>query len=112
VEWAKARGTRVRLAVPPLVADVVVNTTPLGHTGDDSLPINPTAVRDLRVGLDLVYRSGETRWVRALRDAGITARDGRGMLVRQGALAWARFFPAHPAPMEVMRAAVERALRG
>jgi shikimate 5-dehydrogenase len=50
--------------------------------------------------------------VRALRDAGITARDGRGMLVRQGALAWARFFPEHPAPMEVMRAAVERALRG
>ena len=90
---------------------MVVNTTPLGHKGDDSLPIEPTAVRDLRVALDLVYRPGQSRWVRALRDAGITARDGRGVLVRQGALAWARFFPAHSAPIEVMRAAVERALR-
>jgi shikimate 5-dehydrogenase len=49
--------------------------------------------------------------VRELRDAGITARDGRGVLVRQGALAWTRFFPDHPPPVEVMRAAVERALR-
>ncbi|MGH7612725.1 MAG: shikimate dehydrogenase family protein [Gemmatimonadales bacterium] len=111
VEWAAARGTRVRLAASPLVADVVVNTTPLGQNGDDSLPIEPAAVRDLRTALDLVYRPGASRWVRVLRDAGITARDGRGVLVRQGALAWARFFPEHPAPVEVMRAAVERALR-
>jgi hypothetical protein len=32
-------------------------------------------------------------------------------LVRQGALAWSRFFPDHPPPVEIMRAAVERALR-
>jgi shikimate dehydrogenase len=111
VEWAAARGTRVHLASPSVAADVVVNTTPLGQNGDDTLPIEPAAVRDLRTALDLVYRPGESRWVRALRDAGITARDGRGVLVRQGALAWARFFPEHPAPVEIMRAAVERALR-
>lgn len=110
VEWAATHGTRVHLAAPPVAADVVVNTTPLGH-GDDTLPIEPAAVRDVRAALDLVYRAGESRWVRELRGAGITARDGRGVLVRQGALAWARFFPDHPAPVEVMRAAVERALR-
>jgi shikimate dehydrogenase len=110
VEWAATNGTRVHLAESPVVADVVVNTTPLGH-GDDTLPIEPAAVRDVRAALDLVYRPGESRWVRELRGAGITARDGRGVLVRQGALAWARFFPDHPAPVEVMRAAVERALR-
>jgi hypothetical protein len=31
--------------------------------------------------------------------------------VRQGALAWQRFFPQESPPLEVMRAAVERALR-
>ncbi len=111
VEWAATRGTRVHLAAPPVTVDVVVNTTPLGQNGDDTLPIEPAAMRDLRAALDLVYRPGESRWVRELRDAGITARDGRGVLVRQGALAWARFFPDHPAPVEIMRAAVERALR-
>jgi shikimate dehydrogenase len=111
VEWAATQGTRVHLATPPVAADVVVNTTPLGQNGDDTLPIEPAAVRDLRAALDLVYRPGESRWVRELRDAGITARDGRGVLVRQGALAWTRFFPDHPPPVEVMRAAVERALR-
>ena len=46
-----------------------------------------------------------------LRAAGIAAQDGRELLVHQGAAAFNRFFPAHPAPVEVMRAAVNRALR-
>jgi shikimate dehydrogenase len=78
--------------------------------GDDALPIEPEAVPEARAVLDLVYRRGETRWVRALRARGVAARDGRGVLIRQGALAWSRFFPSHPPPVEIMRAAVERAL--
>ena len=35
---------------------------------------------------DLVYRAGETAWVRAAREAGHRAADGEGMLVEQGAL--------------------------
>jgi shikimate 5-dehydrogenase len=58
-----------------------------------------------------VYQAGETRWVRELRRRGVAARDGRGVLVRQGAAAWERFFPDEPAPAEIMRAAVDRALR-
>jgi len=48
--------------------------------------------------------------VRALRAGGIPAHDGREMLVQQGVAAFARFFPGHPAPVEVMRAAVHHAL--
>jgi len=33
------------------------------------------------------------------------------MLVQQGAAAFARFFPGNDAPVQVMRAAVNRALR-
>ncbi len=61
--------------------------------------------------LDLVYAPGETRWVHVLRERGIVAADGREMLVQQGAAAFERFFPGTAAPTEVMRAAVQRALR-
>src|SRR5256885_10613429 len=37
----------------------------------------------LAAALDLVYAPGETRWVRALRAAGIAAQDGRELLVHQ-----------------------------
>ena len=111
VDWATAHGARACVATPPFAADVIVNATPLGMTGGDALPIEPGAVRDVRSALDLVYRRGETRWVRALRAQEVTARDGRGVLIRQGAIAWNRFFPDYPPPVEIMRAAVERALR-
>jgi shikimate 5-dehydrogenase len=61
--------------------------------------------------LDLVYRAGETRWVREARAAGRVAADGREMLIRQGAAAFERFFPGTAAPIDVMRGAVARALR-
>jgi shikimate dehydrogenase len=113
VEWATTQGARAQVAdrEGPLKAEVIVNATPLGMNGDDALPIDPGTVRELRGVLDLVYRRGETRWVREARRQGTLARDGRGVLVRQGALAWTRFFPEHSPPVEVMRAAVERALR-
>jgi len=111
VAWARGLGVRARVGEPPLAVDVVINATPLGLGADDPLPIPLAALRDVRGALDLVYRPGETRWVRELRRGGLTTRDGRGALVRQGAAAWQRFFPDVGAPVEVMRAAVDRALR-
>lgn len=111
VEWASAQGSSADLARLPVTADLVVNATPLGLAAADPLPIEPEAVRGLTAALDLVYAPGEPRWVRELRRVGVVARDGRGVLVRQGAFAWERFFPDHPAPVEIMHAAVERALR-
>jgi shikimate dehydrogenase len=109
--WASGLGVKARVAKPPFAADVVVNATPLGLAAGDPLPLDPERMHGIRAALDLVYGSGETRWARELRSRSIAARDGRGVLVRQGALAWERFFPDRPAPVEVMRAAVERALR-
>jgi shikimate dehydrogenase len=63
------------------------------------------------VAFDMVYRTGETPGVRAMRAAGLRAADGRGMLVAQGAGALERWFRGVPAPTEVMRAAVDAALR-
>lgn len=110
-DWAAAQGASARVAPSPAPADVVVNATPLGLRDADPGPLDPSGASDLRAALDLVYRPGTSRWVRDLSARGIAARDGRGVLVRQGALAWKRFFPDQSPPLEVMRAAVERALR-
>ena len=114
-EWARARGVNAQAVTGRLVpaVDLAINATPLGLNQNDPLPLDPDAVQDLTVALDLVYArpGGETQWVRALRRAGVVAQDGREMLVQQGALAFRRFFPGETAPTEVMRAAVARALR-
>lgn len=109
-EWASAQGARARAASGPDSAETVVNATPLGLRDNDPLPL-ADGPAELRAALDLVYRPGTSRWVRELSRRGVAARDGRGVLVRQGALAWQRFFPQESPPVEVMRAAVERALR-
>jgi shikimate dehydrogenase len=75
--------------------------------------------------LDVVYAPRDTPWLRAARGRGLVATDGLGMLARQGALAlelWLRQGAgqdgqepgergaegAIAAPLEVMRAALER----
>lgn len=88
----------------------VVNATPLGLSPDDPEPLPEARWVGAGVALDLVYRPGETTWVRACRARGLRAADGRELLVAQGAHAFERFFPGHPAPREMMRAAVARAL--
>jgi shikimate dehydrogenase len=55
--------------------------------------------------LDLVYRRGETAWVRAARARGHRALDGLDMLVEQGALAFVRWLGREP-DRAAMRAAI------
>jgi len=110
-DWAVTRGARARAATERDASDLVINATPLGLQETDPLPVDPAALRGARAALDLVYAPGETRWVRALRAAGVTAHDGRELLVQQGIAAFVRFFPERQGPTEVMRAAVGRALR-
>jgi shikimate dehydrogenase len=112
-QWAARLGIAAEPVHGPIEATLVINTTPLGLAESDPLPLDPKEVagNGTRVALDLVYARGETRWVRALKERRVTASDGREVLVRQGAAAFARFFPGHTAPIDVMRAAVERALR-
>jgi len=111
-EWARAL-TPAPLAIADdgRTAGTVINATPVGLAPDDGLPITRERIAGARVALDLVYRPGETAWVRACRAAGLVAVDGRDVLIAQGAHAFERFFPGRRAPREIMRAAVRRALR-
>ncbi|MDB4879207.1 MAG: Shikimate dehydrogenase [Gemmatimonadetes bacterium] len=77
-------------------ATLVVNATPLGHRDDDPFPVPVARLPRGAAVFDLVYHPTETVWVRAARDAGHWAADGRGMLVEQGAIAFTRWFGVEP----------------
>lgn len=90
-------------------ATLVINATPVGMR-DEALPVEISDLpRDAHV-MDLVYRPGETRWVRAARAAGHEALDGIGMLLHQGAVAFERWFGRTP-DVAVMRDALQRAAK-
>jgi shikimate dehydrogenase len=76
-------------------ATLVVNATPVG-LHDDDLPVEVERIPAGAAVFDLVYRTGETAWVRAARNAGHRAADGEGMLVEQGALSFERWFGVEP----------------
>ena len=108
VEWVTARGVCL---VAPGECGVLINATPLGLSSSDPWPIQPENFPRARVAFDMVYASGETNWVRAMRSRLGKAADGRSMLVAQGAAAFERWFPGKKAPVDVMRAAVDAGLR-
>lgn len=117
---ARARALATRFPIVDVVAAtadeavkgaaVVVNATSLGLRAADPLPV---AIESLAPGaavLDLVYRTGETAWVKAARTRGHAAVDGLCMLLEQGALAFEWWFDIS-APRDVMRAALTAAAR-
>jgi shikimate 5-dehydrogenase len=62
-------------------ADVVVNCTTVGMTGDE-MPVDPASLRG--VVIDLAYSPrGETALIRAARKKGLRAIDGIEVLVQQ-----------------------------
>ena len=76
-------------------ATLVVNATPIGMR-DDGHPVPLELLPAGAAVFDLVYRERESAWVRAAREAGHRAADGEGMLLEQGALAFARWFGREP----------------
>jgi len=94
------------------VADLFINATTLGMWPDTEASVWPEWIpipRHLTV-FDLIYRPQETRLIRQARKGGAMAIGGQEMLVRQGALSFERW-TGMPAPIRVMRAACEDALK-
>jgi len=84
--------------------DLVVNATSVGLNLTDPPVLDPGALKS-DVLLDLVYGPDETALVKAARNAGMEAEDGRRMLVEQAAESFERWFAAE-APRDVMYRAV------
>lgn len=96
--------------------DLVLNSTSLGLSAGDPLPLDlarePNRGR-FGVAVDMVYAAGGTAWIRHARALGIRAAGGLDMLVGQAALSLERWFPGRAAPFEAMReaAVAELAMR-
>lgn len=100
--------TELRTVVPR--ADWLVNTTSVGMRGGP--PGNPLPDGLLpRSGavVDLVYRPRPTPLLAAAAAAGLETQDGVPMMVHQGAASFTAW-TGQDAPVDAMRAAVERAL--
>jgi len=111
--WAEQAGVRCRpWNEDDGRADLVVNATPLGLRPGDPSPFDAAQLERARPAavLDLVYARGGTKLVRDALASGAAAADGRGVLVAQGAAAFRLFLGVEP-PVEIMRAAVQDALR-
>jgi shikimate dehydrogenase len=85
--------------------DLIVNATPLGLHHDDPLPLDPDDLQGATAVLDLVYQPEGTRWVHAVRAAGVQAVDGKEMLLQQAAESFSRWWQ-RAAPVDAMRAAL------
>jgi shikimate dehydrogenase len=92
--------------------DLVINATSLGLKADDPLPIPAEWLRSHRPSFvyDMIYRPRETGLLRVAREAGCRAANGAGMLLYQGARAL-ELWAGRPAPLDVMRSALEENLK-
>ena len=104
---------RIVLGYPCESVDLVINATSLGLKAEDALPIDPQwlQARRPRFVFDMIYRPMETGLLRAARSAGCRAANGASMLLHQGTRAL-ELWTGRPAPVKVMRAALEKNLYG
>lgn len=84
-------------------ATLIVNATSLGWHGDES-PLPAELIPSGALVFDMVYRP--TQLLRDAAARGARTLDGAGMLARQAALAFERW-TGHPAPIEIMRTALQ-----
>jgi shikimate dehydrogenase len=88
---------------------LIVNTTPIGMTPNidqSPLPQNISIPKETMI-YDLVYNPQETRLVKDARAQDLQATAGLGMLIEQAALGF-QLWTGHPAPRDVMCAAVDQ----
>lgn len=106
----RSDGSIDRLAGEAATADLLVNATPVGTASDES-PVAGRLLRPDLAVLDLVYRPSPTRLVRDARAVGAAAESGAAILLGQ---AWRslELWLGRPAPVEVMRAALDTELGG
>lgn len=92
-------------------SEIIVHATPLGMKPDDVAPLPAEAFHKGQKVFDLVYNIPETAVMRAARTGAATAVNGLGMLLHQGAESF-RIWTGKPAPVAIMRAALEHSLYG
>lgn len=124
---AEAMGDEIKKLFPAVKVSVgypnendagflIVNATSFGLDLDPAsgaLPYDPTkfSFGQASFAYDMIYWPAETNFLRVARMAGCKTANGIGMLVGQGARAF-EIWTGQPAPLDVMRRAVEARVYG
>ncbi len=100
--------------LPPLLtdADLLVNATSLGMTGQPALEIDLDPLGARAIVADIVYVPLETPLLTAARLRGLRAINGLGMLLHQAAPGFERWFGVRPAVTPELRALIEANIVG
>jgi shikimate dehydrogenase len=98
---------RVYTAYPSGDVDLVLNATSLGLKPGDPLPLDERQfpLPQARAVYDMIYRPAETPLLQAACASGCRTANGLGMLLHQGARAFA-LWTAQTPPLDVMRHAL------
>jgi shikimate dehydrogenase len=111
----RKRHPRVKVVVgfPQGPVDLLLNATPLGLKPGDVSPLagTPFVLSQARAVYDMVYNPPETALLKAAKAAGCKTANGLGMLLHQGAKAF-EIWTGKPAPLAVMRRALEESVYG
>jgi shikimate 5-dehydrogenase len=90
--------------------DILVNTTPLGMSPQrEDTPVAAEKLKPGLVVMDIIYNPVKTRLLREAEAAGCATIDGVSMFVHQGVRQF-ELWTGLPAPVEIMRMAVEAEL--
>jgi 3-dehydroquinate dehydratase/shikimate dehydrogenase len=96
-----------RYAITP---DIVVNSTPVGmHPNVDETPYDKSHLRSTMVVFDMVYNPENTLLIKDAKAQGCRAVTGVEMFVRQAMFQF-KLFTGQPAPWELMRDTLKRAI--
>jgi shikimate dehydrogenase len=93
-------------------ADMLVNTTSLGMSGQDQLDIDLSRLRPGAFVADVVYVPLETSLLEDARKRGLRTVGGLGMLLHQAAPGFARWFGLRPSVTPGLRSLVEADIVG
>jgi shikimate dehydrogenase len=104
---------KVSIGFPKTKVDLVLNATSLGLKTDDASPLDEKqfSLNQTRAVYDMIYRPAETALLKAAKAAGCKTANGLGMLLHQGAKAF-EIWTGKPAPLDVMRRALEQNIYG
>jgi len=106
-------GVRVTTGYPAGPVDLVLNATSLGLKLGDPVPLDEQqfSLRQAAAVYDMIYRPAETALLKAANVAGCRTANGLGMLLYQGAKAL-ELWTGQPAPLDIMRRALEKNVYG
>lgn len=83
-------------------ADLIINATSLGLRPIDAMPISSGCIQPHHLVYDMIYNPANTALMSHARSVGARAANGFSMLLHQGVLAYACWFPGK-SPLEPMR---------